>query len=265
MRVRILPSATDGSDQQYLTTFLLNGNVALDAGCLGLYGGPPDQASIGDVVLTHSHADHVCSLATFAMNVMDYGGRSTRVWSHAAVLASLRDDLFNGRVWPDFLSPVAGREPIVALEEIRPRQPFLIQDLRFTAIPVNHPVETMGYVIEDECSAIVICTDSGPTDELWEAARSFDKLTTIFVGVAFPDSWQKMAAVAGHLTPRLLREQIAGLDPRVRVVAVHIKPAHRSEIIEQLHALEMPALSIGRARIDYDCSTREAAPPGVPA
>jgi ribonuclease BN (tRNA processing enzyme) len=250
MRVRILPSATDSSDRQFLTTFLLNGTVAVDAGCLGLYGTPADQANISGVVLTHSHADHVCSLPTFAMNVMDSSGRSTVVWSHDSVLQSLREDIFNGRVWPDFLTLVPEGEPIVQLRPIRPREPFVIDGLTFTAVPVNHPVPTMGYFIEDESSVIVISTDSGPTDELWARARATRKLTTMFVGVAFPDECALLAEVSGHLTPRTLREQILGLPESIRIVVVHIKPARRDEVVAQLAGTF--TVEIGSSATVYD-------------
>lgn len=254
MKVRILPSATDGSDQQFLTTFLLNDVVAVDAGCLGLYETPEVQSKIACVVLTHSHADHVCSLPAFAMNVMDFCGRRTAVWAHEAVLESLREDVFNGRTWPDFLTLVPEGEPIVKLHQIQPRCPFVLEGLRFTAIPVNHPVPTMGYIIEDDSSAIVICTDSGPTGELWSRAESLEKLTTVFAGVAFPDESAMLAEVSGHLTPRLLHDHVSALPRHVRIVAVHIKPARRQAVIAQLGALGLPGLSIGTTRTEYDCS-----------
>ncbi len=255
MRVRILPSATDGSDQQFLTTFLLDDRVALDAGALGLHGTPCEQAKIANVVLTHSHADHVCSLPTFAMNVMDACGRRTVVWSHEPVLDSLRSDMFNGRAWPDFLTLMPLGEPVVQLRTVQPRVPFEIEGLRLTAIPVNHPVPTMGYIIEDADAAIVICTDSGPTDEIWDRARMLEKLTTVFVGVAFPDGCELLAEAAGHLTPGLLRERIAGLPRGVAVIAVHIKPARSRETVAQLLAPGQSAVSIGTTRTSYDCST----------
>ena len=254
MRVRILPSATDGSDQQFLTTFLLNDVLALDAGSLGFHGTPQEQARIGNIVITHSHADHVCSLPTFAMNVMDSCDRPTVVWAHEAVLESLREDVFNGRTWPDFLTLMPLGEPIVKLRPVRPRCPFELEGLTLTAIPVNHPVPTMGYVIEDETSAVVICTDSGPTRELWERAAAIEKLTAVFVGVSFPDECTLLAEASGHLTPRLMRDQIAALRPDVRIVAVHIKPARREEVVAQLVALGLASLSIGTTRSTYDCS-----------
>lgn len=256
MRVRILPSATDGSDQQFLTTFLLNDVLAFDAGSVGFHGTPREQARIRNIVISHSHADHVCSLPTFAMNVMDACDQVTVVWSHEAVLESLREDVFNGRTWPDFLTLMPLGDPIVQLRQIRPRRPFELEGLTFTAIPVNHPVPTMGYLIEDDTSAVVICTDSGPTGELWERAAATEKLTTVFVGVSFPDECTLLAEASGHLTPALLRDQIAALSPDIRIVAVHIKPARRDEVVAQLAALGLPALSIGTTRGTYDCSAR---------
>ena len=259
MKVRMLPSATDGSDQQYLTTFLFNGCVALDAGCLGLHGTPQDQANVSAVVLTHSHADHVCSLPTFAMNVMDFCGRRTVVWSHAAVLESLREDLFNGRLWPDFLTLIPEGEPIVRLCPVTPRQPFTLEGLRFTPIPVNHPVPTMAYIVEDDESTVIVCTDSGPTVELWDRARSLPHLSAVFVGVAFPDECHLLAEASGHLTPRLLREQLNGLGTDVRIVVVHIKPARRQEVIAELLAAGRQGLEIGSSRTEYESSRKRAA------
>lgn len=259
MKVRILPSATDGSDQQFLTTFLINGAVALDAGCLGFYATPQDQAKVSAVVLTHSHADHVCSLPTFAMNVMDLCGRRTVVWSHEAVLESLREDLFNDRVWPDFLTLIPEGEPIVRLRPVAPRQAFVLEGLRFTPVPVNHPVPTMAYIIEDDQSAVIVCTDSGPTTELWERARALPNLRAVFVGVAFPDECHLLAEASGHLTPRLLREQIAGLPASVRVIAVHIKPARRMDVIAELLAIGRRGLEIGSSAVEYDFALKQSA------
>ena len=66
MRVRLLPSAP-GRDEgaQFLTTFLVDDAVAIDAGALGLFGHPREQAAVKHVFLTHSHADHIATLPIF--------------------------------------------------------------------------------------------------------------------------------------------------------------------------------------------------------
>jgi ribonuclease BN (tRNA processing enzyme) len=253
VKVRIIPSAADGSDQHFLTSLLVNDTVVVDAGCIGFHGDPAWQSRIEGVVLTHSHADHVCSLPTLAMNVVEHCDRRTVVWSHHAVHESLREDVFNWRVWPDFLTLVPEGEPIVRLEAIEPRRPFELAGLRFTAVPVNHPVPTVGYIVEDGRSAIVICPDSGPTEELWARAARVPGLSTVFVGTAFPNECDRMAEVSGHLTPNQLASQLRTLGADVSVIAIHIKPAHRAAVIRQLRDVGRPGLLVGTSRSDYAC------------
>src|SRR5262245_8376441 len=69
MKAMLLPSALAAGPHQYLTTFLVNGTVAIDAGSLGLYGSPQDQSRVRHVFLTHAHMDHVASLPIFLENV----------------------------------------------------------------------------------------------------------------------------------------------------------------------------------------------------
>ena len=59
MKVGILASAPDGSDLEYLTTFLVNGTVAIDAGSLGFFAPPAEPANVEYVFVRHSHADRI--------------------------------------------------------------------------------------------------------------------------------------------------------------------------------------------------------------
>ena len=55
MKAMLLPSALAAEPYQYLTTFLVNGTVAIDAGSLGLCGSPEEQSRVRHVFLTHAH------------------------------------------------------------------------------------------------------------------------------------------------------------------------------------------------------------------
>ena len=46
MQITILPCSTTGQQSQMFTTYLINGNVAIDAGSLGLYGSIAEQARV---------------------------------------------------------------------------------------------------------------------------------------------------------------------------------------------------------------------------
>ena len=63
MKVTILGSSGGASgSRQYVSSYLINESVAIDAGCLGLYGTPEQQACVRHVFLSHAHMDHVASL-----------------------------------------------------------------------------------------------------------------------------------------------------------------------------------------------------------
>src|SRR5947208_13990188 len=111
MDVVLLPSST-GPDPgyQFLTTYLFDGVLAVDAGSLGLWGDLAGQARVKHVVLTHTHADHTASLPVFLENVH---GQVPPVTVHgsAAVLDCLRRDVFNDRVYPDLVGRPPPDEP----------------------------------------------------------------------------------------------------------------------------------------------------------
>jgi len=252
VKIRILPSSPDASPLQHLISFVVDARLAVDAGSLGFCGTPAEQASIAHVVLTHSHADHVCSLPIFAMNVCDATGRGITVHGPDDVLESLRQDVFNWRVWPDFTSLSQNGRPMVTLERLAAREPVQLGDLEVTAIPVNHPVPTVAYLIDDGASAVLIAVDTGVTSEVWDVARRHPRLRAAFVDAAFPDDMSELARISGHLTPRLLAEQTAGLPADVVRVAVHLKPAFHERVAADLERAAIPNLTIGRPAHDYE-------------
>jgi cAMP phosphodiesterase len=252
VKIRILPSSPDAGHHQYLISFVVDGHLAIDAGCIGLCGPPAAQAGITSVVLTHSHLDHICSLPTFAMNVLDSSGRGIVVSAPSPVIDSLRRDVFNWRVWPDFTALKIDGRPLVQLAPLEPRRPTVFGGLTVTAIPVNHPVPTVAYLVEDDRSAALFALDTGPTEEIWEVASRTPHLTTAFVDVAFPDEMSTLAEASGHMTPSVARTNISRLRVDVRKIASHLKPAYYEQIVDQLGRLAIPNLSIGCPGHEYD-------------
>jgi len=114
MKIKILPSAFgNANDCQYLTTFLIDDVVAIDAGCIGLYGDPGIQSRLSHVFVTHSHADHIGTLPIFVETVCTGQGRSVTIYGHTETLHTLTTDLFNDRVWPDYSRFPPGNRPDV--------------------------------------------------------------------------------------------------------------------------------------------------------
>ena len=109
-------------------------------------------------------------------------------------------DVFNNRVWPDFRVIPSAENPVIAFDVIPVNQPIAVKDYRITAIPVQHPVYSVGYIVENRGSAIAFSGDTGPTEELWKAINRTPNVKAVFVELSFPSSLQWLADLSGHLT-----------------------------------------------------------------
>ncbi len=254
MKVTLVPASVSPGEGQgsYLTSYLIDGTLAVDAGSLGFYLEPHDQARVRHVLLSHSHIDHLASLPVFVENA--YEGRSDCVVIHGseAVLDCLRRDIFNDRVWPDFLRLSTEAAPFLRLSPLEAGQPVDLEGLRVTPIPVNHIVPTFGFIIEGKEAAIVISSDTGPTEALWERANEVANLKAVFLEVAFPNAMAWLAGVSKHLTPALFGQEVAKLGQRVPVFAVHIKRRYQAQVVAELKALGLPEVRPGEAGTTYE-------------
>lgn len=250
MKVELVPSAIplDGvCRDQFSTSYVVNDTLAIDAGCLGFYRGPVEQARIKHVLISHTHMDHIASLPIFVENV--YEGKPDCVTIHASetVLDSLARDVFNDRVWPDFikLSTVVPA-PFLKLQALHPHRAVELEGLKITPVEVNHVVPTLGFVVEGHDAAVIVVSDTGPTEEIWQWANRTPNLKAVFLEVTFPDAMAKLADISKHLTPASFRREARKLKGDAAVIAVHLKARFRGQVVDELRALGMANLEIGK-------------------
>jgi ribonuclease BN (tRNA processing enzyme) len=255
VRVTLVPSsiAAAGGEEpgQYLITYLINDTLAVDAGSLGFYGTPQQQARVRHVLISHTHIDHTASLPIFVENAFEAKAECVTIHASAVVLESLQRDLFNDRTWPDFVALSSGPTPLLKLERLEPFRPVVLEGIRIMPVPVDHVVPTLGFVIADDSSTVVIASDTGPTDDLWRVANASPDLAAVYLEASFPDCMSGLAASAMHLTPSLFGREVRKLTRPVPVVAVHLKARYRAAITAELHALGLPNIEIGRYGHEY--------------
>lgn len=242
MKVEILGSYGGESPDCRMTCLLFDDQVALDAGSLSQALPIDRQRQVQSIVLTHSHMDHTNSLPFFIENVFGKLREAVDIYASAATIYAIRKNLFNNDVWPDFTRLPNHLLPAMRFHELTAGTPVEIGGLRFTPIPVDHPIPTFGYLIEDGHSALLWSSDTGPTKRLWEVANSTPNLKGVWVDVSFDNGLQPIADVSGHLTPQTLERELKQLQGRVPVLLHHLKPPCLDKIIAEVGALGRPDL-----------------------
>lgn len=226
-----------------MTTVLLDGHIALDAGCLAQALPVERQREVHTVLLTHSHIDHINSLPFFIDNVYGLDGQID-VYASAPTIHAVQRHLFNNTFWPDFARLPHHLLPTVTFHELYEEVPFEVEGLRFTPIAVNHLVPTFGFLIEDGNAAVLWSSDTGPTVRLWEIANEAPRLRAVFAETSFDNEKQELADVSLHLTPNSLAAELEKLDREVPVVLHHLKPPCVDAIREEVKELLLPRVEI---------------------
>ncbi|HSZ60868.1 MAG TPA: 3',5'-cyclic-nucleotide phosphodiesterase [Terriglobales bacterium] len=253
MRVQMLGASTeDTTRRQYLSSYLINETIAIDAGCLGLHGTPQEQQTIRHVFLTHSHCDHTASLPIFVENAWTPAGECPRIYGGSETLDAVQQYIFNDVMWPDFVALSRKMNPFLRLCPLDAEIPVEADGLRITPVRVNHLVPTFGYVIADDRSAVIIAGDTGPTERLWEVAHQTAGLTAVFLEACFPNSLKHLAEVSFHLTPEMFAAEVGKMPSGIKVIVTHIKVRYRDEIVRELHDLGLRQVEIGDCEKDYD-------------
>src|SRR4030043_228406 len=101
MEIKILGAHNVESSNTRLTSMLVDGVLAVDAGALTSSLTFEEQAKVRSILLTHSHYDHVRDVAAIALNI-SYVEKTIKVYAKAATLDALMHNIFNDVIYPDF-------------------------------------------------------------------------------------------------------------------------------------------------------------------
>ena len=168
------------------------------------------------------------------------------VWASHACIQTLRENLFNGSLWPDFTRIPSPEQPTFQLRGFTPGESFQVGAYAVTSIPVAHPVESCGFVIRKNGVALGISGDTGPTDRLWQVLNRVPELKALLLETSFPNELQDLADLSGHLTPRTLRIELAKFQRNgANVMLYHLKPAFVAELKRQVADLPVKVLELG--------------------
>ena len=254
MKIQLLPSSFDGegraAPEQRLTCFLIDDRVTIDAGSLAL--GLGARVRVRDCIVTHPHMDHIATLPIFIDDNFAALDEPVRVHATEEVIAALKADVFNGTVYPPFHEFSNQRTRVLEYVPVRAGEEFEVAHLRVTAVPVNHIVPTVGLVLTDGRATVAFSSDTGETDELWHEVNRRPRLDALLIEASFPDALARLAQISGHLTPATLRTELAKLrHADAEVLAMHLKPAYRDTLVQELDALGLDNLKVMEPGREY--------------
>jgi ribonuclease BN (tRNA processing enzyme) len=240
MEIRVLGCHGSQLPGYGLTGFLIDATTLLDAGAVTSVLTLDEQARISHILITHSHMDHIRELPSLADNLC-YLNRDypLTVVSTSQILNTLRAHIFNNIIWPDFSLIPSREKPVMRFMAIRKGEKVRLGHLDVTAIPVDHTVETVAYIVEANQEgkpvSAVFVGDTGPTEEIWRVTQLRKDIQAIFVETSLPEEMSAIAQLSGHLTPSGLAGELNKLGPlRQQIYLYHMKVQYRAEIQRQI-------------------------------
>ena len=224
MNIRFLGAHNCESENTRLISLLIDDVLAVDAGALTSSLSFAAQQKIKAILLTHQHYDHVRDIATIAMNLF-LRGATINVYSIPEVYDAVTTHLLDDELYPNFHQRPQ-HNPTVRFTKIEPGKAEPIEGYRVLAVPVSHRIPAVGYqVTSPDGKAVFYTGDTGPgLANCWQNVSP----RLIIIEVTAPDKYKEWAPKSGHLTPSLLKDELAsfreinGYLPQV--VVVHMSP-----------------------------------------
>ena len=193
--------------------------------------------------LSHAHLDHVAGLL---LNAPDDSPKP--IYGLPDCLATLQNDYFNWRAWPNFGS--GGNAPALRKYQLQPLVPQQVVPIANTRLSVQafvlshgSPMQSAAFLVRSHDSYLLYLGDTGADEvekvhnlhRLWQAVQPLvqrRQLKAIFIEASYANS-QPPQQLFGHLTPALLMQEMAALAQLtgkaalrgLPVVVTHRKPS----------------------------------------
>ena len=241
MKVEIL-GCSGGLCKGHDTTCLrVNSSILLDAGTGAGNLAIPEAVKIKDILISHSHLDHVSSICFLSDQDIETRSQPTRIYCLPETSNALTSDLVNGQLWPEIEKVIINGVNMVEFVPIQPFERIVIGECEFTPLPVEHAVPTVGYCLHGKDADMVFISDmiSAP-QEVYDWLRSRKRVKYFITEAAFPDRLAKIAHISKHMTPAMMAESCRHLAdlPGIEFYATHIKPIYMEEVIAELEKID---------------------------
>jgi cAMP phosphodiesterase len=233
MKIKVLGCSGGIGPGRRTTSLLVDDRVLIDAGTGVCDLSFAAMTAVTDVLVTHAHLDHVAGLALMIDTVFDRISHPVCVRASEATIATLREHLFNWRLWPDFTQLPSAANPRLRYETLSIGQTVQLGDLQVMPFPALHTVPNIGYALSTGGGTFAFTGDTYTDSTLWAALNALPRLDKLMIDCSFTDEDAELGRESRHFTPAVLGRELAHLKHRPELLLTHHKPGAEYRIGRQ--------------------------------
>ncbi len=233
MEIKILGAHSVESASTKLPSLLVDGVLAVDAGALTSSLTFAEQERISSILLTHCHYDHIRDVPAIAMN-SSYARKTIKVYAQASTLDAILSNVLNDVIYPD-LTRMPKAKPALKFCPLELYKATDVDGYKVIALPEKHAVPVAGYqVTSKDGKCFFYSGDTGPgMSSCWEHISP----QLLIIDLTMTNGMEEHAIPPGHLTPRLLGEELKQFQ-KVKgylppVVVIHLASLFENKVREE--------------------------------
>ncbi len=239
MKVRVLGCSGAIAKECKTTSFLIDGEILVDAGT-GVGDLTLDEmCAVDDVLLTHSHLDHVAALPLMVDSVASQRKAPLRIHALAGTISALKAHIFNNVIWPDFSRIPSVANPFVTFHEIKVGQTLQFGKKLVEVLPAVHTVPAVGYAITAGNGCWVFTGDTERNPAFWARVNALN-VAMLVIETAFSNREKDLARRSLHLSPMSLAEELDSIakGKNYPIYITHTKPAETEMIMAEIQRFD---------------------------
>lgn len=239
MKVRVLGCSGAIARNCRTTSFLIDGQILVDAGTgvgdLTL----AEMAAIDSVFLSHSHLDHVAALPLMVDAVASQRLKPLDIFALAGTIAALKAHIFNDVIWPDFSCIPSVQAPFIRFVEVSIGQRISLFGKNIEVLPATHTVPAAGFAVNAGAGNWIFTGDTERNPALWARINQLP-VSMLVIETAFSNREKELAKNSLHLSQHSLSQELDCIDKGVRfpIFITHTKPAETELIMAEIQRFD---------------------------
>ena len=234
MRITTLGCNASITGELRTTCYKVDDDILIDAGSGAGDLSLAQSVAIDTVFLTHSHLDHCALLPMLADAAGSFRDAPLTVYALPETIATLKQHLFNGQLWPDYTAQPAPEHPYIRFQPLHAGEMIELNGRRITALPVRHAVPCVGYRVDSGSASWVYSADTTFCDDFWQALNRIGNLRYLLIETTLRNDNAAGAQRSGHTTANLLAQGLHLLELPVELFIVHMEAGYEEVTMHEV-------------------------------